>query len=137
MTMNGLDAGTMSNVPASANDPIFLSHHTMIDYIFEQWLQKNPTALYVGPDTRGKYPTLKGHGLTDALIPFIPLVSNNQAFKPASFFGYGYVSAAGLPSPEVNSDVDLLDNRGLIIGPSSALILLTLLFAVMNRWPFQ
>ena len=95
MTMNALDAGTMSSVPASANDPIFLSHHTMIDYIFEQWLLKNPTAAYVGPDTRGKYPNLKGHGPTDTLIPFIPLVSNNQAFKPASSFGYQYASAAG------------------------------------------
>ncbi|KAL5509473.1 hypothetical protein EMCRGX_G004856 [Ephydatia muelleri] len=91
LNMNGLDPGTMSSVPASANDPIFLSHHTMIDFIFEQWLTKNPTASYVGPETRASYPTLKGHGPTDVLVPFIPLVNNNQAFQKARVFGYQYV----------------------------------------------
>ena len=122
--MNGLDLGTMSDVAASANDPIFLCHHTMIDYIFEQWLKKNPSAVYVGPNTR-VYPTLKGHGPTDTLVPFIPLISNNQAFKLASSFGYQYVSAANPPSTAaISSD--------LTIGPCFTLVLLTLLLAVMT-----
>ena len=110
--MNGLDPGTMSSVPASANDPIFLSHHTMIDFIFEQWLTKNPSASYVGPETSASYPTLKGHGPTDVLVPFIPLVNNNQAFQKASVFGYQYVSSSTRP------------------GLSIALVLLLVLFAI-------
>ena len=108
MTMNGsLDPGTMSSVPASANDPIFLCHHTMIDYIFEQWLIKYPTAEYVGPDTH-VYRNRKGHGPNDTLVPFIPLISNNQAFKPANSFGYQYVSAADPPSTETaGSDLNI------------------------------
>ncbi|XP_060799318.1 tyrosinase-like [Neoarius graeffei] len=31
--------GSMSSVPASANDPIFLLRHAFIDSIFEQWLR--------------------------------------------------------------------------------------------------
>ena len=30
--------GTMSDVDRSANDPVFILHHTYIDSLFEKWL---------------------------------------------------------------------------------------------------
>ena len=44
-----LNEGTMGNVAASPNDPVFINHHTMIDSIFEQWLQQYPNGKYGGP----------------------------------------------------------------------------------------
>ena len=31
--------GTMTPVPLSANDPIFLAHHVFVDYLLEIWMK--------------------------------------------------------------------------------------------------
>ena len=60
--------GTMSDVAASPNDPVFINHHTMIDCLFEQWLQKYPNkAYYVGPLEHEEI--FAGHSLKDCIVP--------------------------------------------------------------------
>ena len=78
--------GTMADVAASPNDPVFINHHTMIDCLFEQWLQKYPTKVtYDGPNQERRY---AGHSSNDCIVPFIPLFTHEQMFKRASDFGY-------------------------------------------------
>jgi tyrosinase len=73
----------MANVAASANDPIFLNHHAMVDCIFEEWLQKNPSAQYpVSNEIR------KGHRSHDYIVPFFPLYTHRDMFHTAEKFGY-------------------------------------------------
>ena len=83
--------GTMADVAGAANDPIFISHHAMIDNIFEQWLQKNnPTSDDFAPSSEQAMNNTKGHGADDVIVPFIPLYTNIQLFQKASEFGYEY-----------------------------------------------
>ena len=73
----------MANVAASANDPIFLSHHAMVDCIFETWLQKNPSATY---PIATEIP--QGHRKQDYIVPFFPLYKHEDMFSTADKFGY-------------------------------------------------
>ena len=73
----------MANVAASANDPIFLNHHAMVDCIFETWLQKNPNATY---PTATEIP--QGHRKQDYIVPFFPLYKHEDMFSTADKFGY-------------------------------------------------
>ena len=75
--------GAMADVAASPNDHIFLSHHSMIDCILENWLIRYPDEEYpVSTDIR------KGHGRDDYIVPFFPLYTHNDMFKEAGDFGY-------------------------------------------------
>ena len=75
--------GVMADVAASANDPIFLNHHAMVDCIFETWLQNNPNAQYpVSNDIP------KGHRYDDYIVPFFPLYTHGDMFSTAEKFGY-------------------------------------------------
>ena len=82
-----LNEGTMGNVAASPNDPVFINHHTMIDSIFEQWLQQYPNGKYGGPMMEPKF---AGHSANDCIVPFIPVYTHMNMFKPAEDFGYTY-----------------------------------------------
>ena len=73
----------MADVAASANDPIFLSHHAMVDCIFETWLQKNPNAQYPQND---EIP--QGHRQQNYIVPFFPLYKHQEMFSTADMFGY-------------------------------------------------
>ena len=73
----------MADVAASANDPIFLNHHAMVDCIFETWLQKNQNAQYPQND---KIP--QGHRQQDYIVPFFPLHTHQEMFSTADKFGY-------------------------------------------------
>ena len=79
----------MGDVAASANDPIFIHHHAMVDYILEQWLQHNI-------HNKG-YPTEQsiraGHRRDDYIVPFIPLYTHNMMYQLAPNLGYEYSSA--------------------------------------------
>ncbi len=78
----------MGDVPVAANDPIFINHHSMVDYIFEQWLLREYDAPYGPPDTAdSKY---IGHREHDCLVPFLPLNTHSDLYKKASEFGYEY-----------------------------------------------
>ena len=90
----------MADVAASANDPIFLNHHAMVDCIFEAWLQKNPNAQYpVSNDINNIIP--KGHRYNDYIVPFFPLYTHGDMFSTAENFGYQcklQSGKSGLPS---------------------------------------
>lgn len=75
--------GVMGDVAASANDPIFLSHHAMVDCIFETWLQQNPNANY---PTSADIP--QGHQMQDYIVPFFPLYKHKDMLLTADRFGY-------------------------------------------------
>jgi len=76
--------GVMGDVAASANDPIFINHHAMVDCILEKWLQNNVD--------RVEYPTSSdirlGHRRDDYIVPFIPLYTHNMMYKRADNLGY-------------------------------------------------
>lgn len=73
----------MANVAASANDPIFLNHHAMVDCIFETWLKKNPNISY---PTNDAIP--QGHRAQDYIVPFFPLYKHQDMLFTADNFGY-------------------------------------------------
>ena len=73
----------MADVAASSSDPIFISHHAMIDCILEEWLQRNANAQYPVNDQ-----IHQGHRADDYMVPFFPLVKHNEMFMTAENFGY-------------------------------------------------
>ena len=75
-------SGVMADVAASPNDPVFISHHAMVDCIFEEWLKRNPDATY--PDGV----STNGHQGSDFIVPFFPIFQHNDMFKVADNFGY-------------------------------------------------
>ena len=85
----------MGDVAASPNDPVFINHHTMVDYIFEKWLQKYQQnwlrlivfGKYDGPKNDPKF---AGHSDNDCIVPFIPVYTHKDMFKQAENFGYSY-----------------------------------------------
>ena len=74
----------MADVAASANDPIFLNHHAMVDCIFETWLQNNYSNLQYPVDDD----IPKGHRKQDYIVPFFPLYKHDDIFSTADKFGY-------------------------------------------------
>ena len=73
----------MTDVAASSSDPIFVSHHAMIDCILEEWLQRNTNAQY--PVNEQIH---QGHRVDDYMVPFFPLVKHREMFMTADNFGY-------------------------------------------------
>ena len=80
------EKGVMGDVAASANDPIFINHHTMVDCILEEWLQAQQNNRNV--DYPANQTIRKGHRRNDYIVPFIPLYTHNMMFKRADSFGY-------------------------------------------------
>ncbi|XP_058162144.1 tyrosinase [Dasypus novemcinctus] len=78
--------GTMSQVPASANDPIFLLHHAFIDSIYEQWLRRHQPPKEVFPEANAPI----GHNRDSYMVPFIPLYRNGDFFISSRDLGYDY-----------------------------------------------
>ncbi len=85
----------MSDVGSSPNDPIFINHHAMVDFILERWLQKHA-------DTR-EYPDvpneIKGHQRDGFIVPFFPLFKHSDVFEEANKLGYSYESGGVIPTP--------------------------------------
>ena len=75
----------MANVAGSPNDPMFFNHHTMIDCLFQLWLDRHPNQRYPSQQVS---PEFAGHGPDDCLVPFIPPYTNNYMFKNSIEFGY-------------------------------------------------
>ena len=89
--------GQISDLTASPNDPYFIIHHTMIDCIYDEWLQRHLDQEY--PDVP-LTPTTQGHQALSYMVPFFPVHTNAHMFKPAYNFGY----FCNLPN--VNEEVD-------------------------------
>ena len=85
------EKGVMANVAASANDPIFLSHHAMVDCIFEEWLQQKKRTT---GSLANMYPTDVGsdqpkhHRPDEYIVLFFPLATHRYFFDTADKFGY-------------------------------------------------
>ena len=75
----------MADRVASPNDPVFIVHHTMMDCMMDEWLLRHPDQEY--PDVPLTFST-KGHQAHSYMIPFFPLHTNAEMFKPARNFGY-------------------------------------------------
>ena len=75
--------GVMSDVAASPNDPLFISHHAMVDCILEEWLQRNPNGHY--PDVPEE---IKGHQREGYIVPLFPLYKHSDMFMTTDNFGY-------------------------------------------------
>ena len=70
----------------SPNDPVFIVHHTMIDCMFDEWMQRYPDQRY--PDVPLTIST-QGHQAHSYMVPFFPVYTNADMFKlAASNFGY-------------------------------------------------
>ena len=91
------ETGVMEDVAASPNDPVFVNHHTMIDCILEEWLQKNSDAKY--PTTGGA----EGHGADDYIVPLIPLYTHKDMLETADHFGYS-CSLPKMTTPPDNTE---------------------------------
>jgi hypothetical protein len=76
-------AGSVLDVASSPNDPLFILHHTAVDCVFEEWLKRHPDGEY--PDSPD---VPQGHLRDGYMVPFYPLFTNNDMFKPAENFGY-------------------------------------------------
>ena len=120
----------MADVAASANDPIFLNHHAMVDCIFETWLQKNPSAQYPISD---EIP--KGHRYDDYIVPFFPLYKHSDMFTTANNFGYqcridlepGPVTEPG----PVHTDKPWPEWATVFVGIAASLLLIAIIFCII------
>ena len=94
----------MAKVPASANDPIFINHHTMVDCILEEWLQRN-NRIATYPDPTDRSIINMGHRRDDYIVPFIPLYTHEMMFKTADNFGYSCnTQSTARPPPATEPD---------------------------------
>ena len=75
--------GNIVDVGSSPNDPLFILHHAMVDCVFEEWLRRHPDGEY--PDSPD---VPQGHLRDGYMVPFYPLFTNNDMFKPAEELGY-------------------------------------------------
>ena len=79
--------GQIFDIGASPNDPIFIVHHIMVDCIFDEWLSRHPDQGY--PQNVPLTLSTQGHRANDYMVPFFPLYTNADMFKPAAEnFGY-------------------------------------------------
>ncbi|XP_059499247.1 tyrosinase-like [Stegostoma tigrinum] len=83
--------GTISQVPAASNDPIFMLHHAFIDKIVEDYLRADRRRLTMYP-THQRVPL--GHRADDYMVPYLPLVRNIEYFTYTINLGYTYTNAA-------------------------------------------
>ena len=74
--------GHIEDVAASPNDPFFIVHHTMVDCLFEAWLERHPGGTYP------LNPPAPGHGRNQYMVPFFPLATNGDMFQRAENLGY-------------------------------------------------
>ncbi|XP_053312751.1 tyrosinase-like [Spea bombifrons] len=77
--------GTMTQVPISANDPMFYLHHAFVDKIFEVWIRRYGV-------TPAEYPpnTIYGHGPNECMPPFFPCCVTRDYLTTSIALGYDY-----------------------------------------------
>ena len=108
----------MNDPSASPNDPAFIIHHTMVDCIFDEWLKRHPDEQY--PDVPLTFDT-RGHQAHSYMIPFFPLYTNADLFKPAYNFGY-FCNLSN-----ITTDAEVVGSEGY---PRTQLTLLTWLITI-------
>ena len=98
--------GVLFNVPLAANDPIFLNHHSMTDYLLELWIRHYHGNYYPPPRSTEAH---KGHNYHDSLVPFLPLYPSSQFLQKSTQFGYTYSSVKGLEFESEDDEVMVKD----------------------------
>lgn len=98
--------GVLFNVPLAANDPIFLNHHSMTDYLLELWIRCYHGNYYPPP---GSTEAHKGHNYHDSLVPFLPLYPGSHFLQKSTQFGYTYSSIEGLEFESEEDEVKVKD----------------------------
>lgn len=85
--------GTLTSVPIASNDPVFLLHHSFVDYYLEMWIRRH----------HGKYQPLpedtsaaKGHNYNDYVVPFLPLIKCHELLVDSRKYGWTFESLNGL-----------------------------------------
>ncbi|XP_071318219.1 tyrosinase-like [Trachinotus anak] len=79
--------GTMSHLPTAANDPMFMVHHSFIDKILEEWVQRHKNASY--PESEVIHPAQRKEAY---MAPFFPLRTNGYYWdKDTITLGYRYI----------------------------------------------
>ncbi|CAH1241151.1 TYR [Branchiostoma lanceolatum] len=80
--------GTMTSVSTAPNDPIFFLHHCNVDRLLESWIRRHGhgTPASALPE-RGAPP---GHNRYEYIVPFFPLYSHADMFKPSTELSYDY-----------------------------------------------
>lgn len=130
----------MGDVAASANDPIFLNHHAMVDCIFETWLRMNPNSQYPVHD---EIP--RGHRQEDYIVPFFPLYKHGDMFSTADKFGYNCTiksEQSNKPSNQPPSDTSVaIDVFPIVFGILGGILLvcviLLLCVGIIWHWKFE
>ncbi|XP_072269580.1 tyrosinase-like [Pyxicephalus adspersus] len=77
--------GTMSQVPISSNDPIFILHHSFIDKIFDTWIAKYNKSPKSYPEN-----DQLGHGPNDCATPYFPCYKNKDLVLRSTQLGYTF-----------------------------------------------
>ena len=85
--------GVLSIVPLAANDPIFVNHHSMVDYLLEVWIRRYHGDYQPPPGSSRAH---KGHNYNDSLVPFLPLYTTSYFLQESTQFGYTYDPLEGL-----------------------------------------
>ncbi|XP_053568838.1 tyrosinase-like [Bombina bombina] len=77
--------GTMSQVPISGNDPIFILHHCFIDKIYEKWIIENNATSDTYPNNHRT-----GQRPYECITPYFPCWRNRELLRTSRDFGYKY-----------------------------------------------
>lgn len=85
--------GTLTNVPIASNDPIFVLHHSFVDYILEMWIRRHHGKYQPPP---GNYTAAPGHNYNDFVVPFLPLIRCHELLVDSRKLGWTYEPLNGL-----------------------------------------
>lgn len=88
--------GTMSHLPTAANDPMFMVHHSFVDKLLEEWLQRHRNVSY--PVSEEIHPAQRRDAF---MAPFFPLRTNGWYWdKDIGSLGYSYLEHS-IPNPAI------------------------------------
>ena len=85
--------GTLTNVPIASNDPIFILHHSFVDYYLEMWIRRHHGKYQPPPEDTS---AAKGHNYNDYVVPFLPLIQCHELLVDSRKYGWTYESLIGL-----------------------------------------
>ena len=111
--------GTMTEVPAASNDPIFTFHHAFVDYILEMWIRRHNGEFQPPP---GDDSAAKGHNYDDIIVPFLPIHRVHEMFVESEKLGWTYESLEGLDINSISCEVHTFDNDSEVLYPDSSQI---------------
>lgn len=116
--------GTIGEVSISANDPLFFSHHSYVDLLFEAWRSNNLNATY--PDDC----KVVGSGKHETMPFLFPWRTNNDMYIDIATFGYSYQGVSVTSSPSLSEPLQQVIILGLFV-----LALALVLFLFMKiKW---